>query len=191
MKKIISYTNNFESTINYSTEEANSVKDDILFQEQDYYVSEENYLNEIRHQKQQAFAKQLVNCIKDQHFEYGVYSNADSMVENEFKKNLLVTKNTLNRLFTENFETPEILIGILQIVSRLPMNKIIPEGYTMATAAISHQNIEVQECAVRCFENWTSSISISILKNVSVKLDWLQDYIDTVINNIEEELCHS
>jgi hypothetical protein len=164
--------------------------DIFLFPKENYYTSEENYLNDIR-QKQQTngFAIKLISCIREQHFEYGITSNADILISEEMKKNKLATKATLNELFVNHYDNPSILIGILQVVSR--NENIYPEGCMMATAALSHKNFEVRECGIRCFENWVSEATLKILKNISTEPQWLQDYLSTVIHNIEEELCHT
>lgn len=161
-----------------------------FFPKEDYYTSEENYLNDIR-QKQQKndFAIKLISYIKEQHFEYGVTSNADVLISDEIKKNKLATKTTLNELFVKYYENPTILVGLLQVVSR--NENIYPEGHIMALSALTHKNFEVRECGIRCFENWVNETSLSILKNISTEPQWLQDYLNTVINNIKEELCHT
>lgn len=127
--------------------------EDFIFQQKDYYTSEENYLNEIR-QKQQRndFERKLISCIKEQHFEYGIISKADIFIDEQMKINSLVTKSLLNELFVKNFE--------------------------------------VRECGIRCFENWVSHASLMILRNIKTEPKWLQDYLEIVITNIEEELCH-
>jgi hypothetical protein len=169
-----------------------SDSDDFLIPQENYYTSEENYLNEIR-QKQQKneFERKLISCIIDQHFEYGITSKSDIFIMNQMNINKLVTKSLLNELFVKNFENPSILIGILQVVSRIAHDKINPEGQVMALAALTHKNFEVRECGIRCFENWVSQTSLTILKNISTEPKWLQDYLETVITNIEEELCHT
>jgi hypothetical protein len=165
-------------------------RDIFLFPKENYYTSEENYLNDIRlKQQKNDFAIKLISCIREQHFEYGVTSNADILISDEMKKNKLATKTTLNELFVKHYDNPTILIGILQVVSR--NENIYPEGHMMALNALLHKNFEVRECGIRCFENWVSETTLTILKNISTEPQWLQDYLNTVIDNIEEELCHT
>lgn len=158
-----------------------------LHQNQHFFI--ENELNEIRLKRQEDFAKRLVECIKEQHFEYGVTSMADKMVSEQMNINALATKSTINTLFVQNFKNPKILIGLLQILSRMPIQQITSEGHTMATAAIAHKNIEVKETAIRCLENWGDAEGLEILQNISVDTPWLKDYVNSVITDIQEELC--
>lgn len=159
------------------------------FSYKSHFTFNENQLNEKRLAQQEDFAEQLIQCIKEQHFEYGITSVADKLVSEQMKINALATKHTINKLFTDNYDKPDILIGLLQIISRMPVEQISSEGHTMATAAIAHQNIEVKETAIRCFENWEDTKSLEILQNISVDVAWLQDYVNSIINDIREELC--
>ena len=140
-------------------------------------------------QQKKDFTKKLINCIQDQHFESGIASLADNIVEEALKTDASRTKSVLNDIFVENFHKPSILIGLLQIVSRQPAKMINPEGFLMATASISHKNLEVRECAICCFENWVSPQSLNILENIKTTPKWLQDYVNVIIKNIKEELC--
>jgi len=161
---------------------------DFLYKNQ-YLTFNENELNETRLKLQEGFARQLILCIKEQHFEYGVTSMADQLVSEQMNINALATKNTINKLFIDNYNKPDIVIGLLQVVSRITVEQINPEGYTMATAAISHENHEVKETAIRCLENWGDKKALEILQSISVDIAWLQDYVNSIINDIQEELC--
>jgi len=161
----------------------------VLYENSHFSLPNENGLNEARIELQEDFARQLIQCIKEQHFEYGVTSMADNLVAEQMEINTLATKHTINRLFTDNYNKPDILIGLLQIISRIPIEQISPEGYTIATATIPNENIEVKETAIRCFENWGGNKSLTILQGISVNIDWLKDYINSIINDIREELC--
>lgn len=138
---------------------------------------------------QEDFAKQLIQCIREQHFEYGVTSDADKLISKQMAINTLAIKSILNDLFIKNYDKPDILVGLLQVISRLSVEQINPEGYNMVNVAISHENIEVKETAIRCLENWSDNKSLKILQSISVNEAWLQDYINTVVNDIQEELC--
>ena len=165
---------------------------EITFQKDTYYISDENYINEIRQKQQRpVFERKLISYIREQHFEYGITSKSDLFISEQMSINRLATKSSLNELFVSNYENPSILIGILQVVSRIENNIVNPEGQAMALAALTHRNFEVRECGIRCFENWATKISLTILKNISTEPKWLQEYLETVIKNIEEELCHT
>ena len=149
----------------------------------------ENRLNAQRMNRfRDEFSKHLIQLLREQDFEYGIDTPADGLVRRCFKENEVVLKQWLNQLFIENFCDTRITIGILRVISHIEYHEISPEGVTMAIAAFSHSNIEVQECGIRAFENWCNFKSLEVLKSVSCKEDWLQDYLNQVIADIEEIL---
>lgn len=149
---------------------------------------DENYINQRRLLKLKSqFTPKLLNLILESDFEYGIESEVDVFIRNQMKENSLATKSWLNDIFVENFSNPVILVGILRIISRLSYYEVFPEGQIMATAALSHNDVEVKECGVRAFENWGSLDSIRILENLHVSPPWLQEYIDQVIKDFQKK----
>lgn len=149
---------------------------------------DENYINSKRMQQLKSqFTPNLTKLILESDFEYGIDSEVDVFVRDQMNNNALATKSWLNDIFVENFSNPAMLIGILQIISRLPYLDVYPEGQTMALAALSHDSVEVKECGVRAFENWGSLASLNILKKLHVSPLWLQEYIDTVVQYLQKE----
>ncbi len=134
------------------------------------------------------FTRGLIMLILEEEFEYGLDTKADILVRKKMEQNSLATKEWLNTIFIESFNNTRILLGVLIIVSRFDYSMIYPEGQIMATAALSHEDPEIQECGVRAFENWGNRHSLKILKNLKVTTKWLQEYINEVIDDLEEEL---
>lgn len=151
-------------------------------------IVDDNYVNQSRLLKlKNQFTPQLLNLILESDFEYGIDSQLDVFIRNLMKENSLATKHWLNDIFVENFSNPVILVGILHIISRFSYLEVYPEGQIMATAVLSHSNVEVQECGVRAFESWGTLSSLSILRNVKVATPWLQDYINEVVKDLSRE----
>jgi len=149
---------------------------------------DENYINQRRLLKLKSqFTPRLLNLILESDFEYGIESEVDVFIRNQMKENSLATKSWLNDIFVENISNPVILVGILRIISRLSYYEVLPQGQIMATAALSHNDVEVKECGVRAFENWGSLGSIKILENLHVSPPWLQEYIDQVIKDLRKK----
>lgn len=151
-------------------------------------IVDENHINQTRLLKlREIFTPKLLNLILESDFEYGIASQVDVFMRNQMKENSLVTKSWLNDIFVENFSNPVILVGILRAISRLSYDEICPEGQLIATAALSHSNIEVQECGIRAFESWGTLRSLHILSSISVAVAWLQDYINEVVKDLSKE----
>lgn len=158
-------------------------KTDIIFTSS---AIDENVYNKKRALKlEKDFSQKLLHFIIEDEFEYGFENRADQLVKSQMKINSLATKEWLNKIYVNNYKNPDILIGILRLIARLKVEEISPEGKTMAIAAISHKNLEVQECGIRVFESWGTLDSLDILYNVRVEIAWLQDYLKQVIKNIE------
>jgi hypothetical protein len=109
------------------------------------------------------------------------------LLRNQMQLNSLATKAWLNSIFVENFANPPILVGLLRIIARIDYTDIYPEGQTMAVAALTHKNNEVQECGVRAFESWGSLSDLEILENLKVSTEWLREYIDEVVSDLRKE----
>lgn len=149
---------------------------------------DENYINQRRLDSLRAsFTDQLLDLIREDDFEYGIDTKADMMARDQMKRNALATKSWLNSIFVENFDNSTILVGLLRIVARLNYFDIYPEGQTMAVAALSNSNVEVQECGIRAFESWATLESVHVLESITVSAGWLQDYADQVVVDLRKE----
>lgn len=137
-------------------------------------------------QTKEHFKNNLLQLLKNVEFEFGYKTQADDYINNAIDSYDVFVREWVNEMFLENFENPYILSSILRVISHLDYSQIYPQGITMAIAATRHDDIEVRECGIRCFENWESHESIPILKNLSFSEDWLSDYLFSVITDLEE-----
>ena len=137
--------------------------------------------------EERVFANELISFILNEEFEYGIDTEADALVRRYMALNPLLTKKWINTIFEENSADVSILIGLLRIIARLDYREILPEGQTIAVAALLHKNNEVKECGVRAFESWGTIESLKILKDLKVGIQWLQEYIDDVVSDLREE----
>jgi hypothetical protein len=151
-------------------------------------AAQENIVNQRRMlELRNKFTPKLIQLIQETDFEYGIETQVDTFVRERMSENSVCTKSWLNDIFLENYLNPSILTGILRVISRFDYADIYPEGQTMALAAISHVNSEVQECGIRAFEHWHSLHSLYILERTKGNTPWLQEYIDLVIEDLQKE----
>ena len=136
---------------------------------------------------ERVFANELISFILNEEFEYGIDTEADALVRRYMVLNPLLTKKWINTIFEKNSANVSILIGLLRIIARLDYGEILPEGQTIAVAALLHKDTEVIECGVRAFESWGTIESLKILKDFKVEIQWLQEYIDDVVSDLREE----
>lgn len=136
-------------------------------------------------------SKEFIKILQEEYFEYGITSKSELFVLNKLNSDLLITKNWINSVFIENYHKNEIIVGLLRVISRVDPTLINPEGQVIAMACLSHKSIEVKESAIRIFENWGDITSLNILKNLSIAPTWLQEYVESVIIDLEYNLCQN
>jgi|GEM_PF-2928588 len=136
-------------------------------------------------------SKEFIKILQEEHFEYGITSKSELFIKEKLNVDLLFTKNWLNSIFAENFHQSEVILGILRVISRINQADINPEGQIMAIACFSHKSIEVKEAAIRIFENWGNEISLKTLKNISISPVWLQEYVESIVSDLESDLCQN
>lgn len=177
----------------FNLDSLNIVSDNYLFNNQfEISSSVENQLNSTRENVlREKLTLTLINTILEENFEFGYVSNSEKIIREQFKINALATRNWLSELFINHFNDITILIGLLRIIGRFEENIIFPQGHTIALAALNHKNDEIKELGIRAFENWSSENSIKVLKNIEISPQWLCDYKNQVIAELEEELCHT
>ena len=134
-----------------------------------------------------SITRQLLMAIRNEEFEFGVISNAETIIEKQLAENSLETRNWINDIFVRYYCDTKILTGILHIISRFQEFEMHPQGLTMALAALVHKDDEVKELGVRAFEHWASENSLAVLKHVQVGTPWLQQYIDEVVEDLSLE----
>jgi len=134
------------------------------------------------------YTQKLLHLILESEFEFGFETLADAFVRDRLKENAMATKQWLNDLFLEHFSDINITTGILRIISHFPYKDIVPQGPTIALAALRHQSVEVRECGIRALENWGTMQCLKILQHLHCPEPWLADYVNQIIADMEESL---
>jgi hypothetical protein len=117
--------------------------------------------------------------------ESGISNPSEKIVECLYSENRQKTNILLNELFIKNFHNLPVIIGVLHIISHFEYGLVSPEGQTMAIAALTHQDVEVREYGVKCFENWQHQDGIRILEHIKANEQWFQNYINLVIHDLK------
>lgn len=129
---------------------------------------------------------EFLNLIYSDSFESGHVPLAEHFVLRLLRESKTQTKEWLQRLLLNNFNNFKVLVGLLHIISHIDYDEINPEGQIMALACLSNESIEVQDYAIKAFENWGSKDALIYLKNVKCSEEWLQSYLEEVIADLEE-----
>ena len=134
------------------------------------------------------YEEKLLKLIDSEEPETGVESNAERYFKEILKEDAMVALNTLSRIFMANYSLTgrkiNRIVSILHLLSHIEYKTVHPMGPSLALNGLNHKNDEVNEYAIKCFENWENPESIENLKAVSFSKKWLRDYANQVIKDL-------
>lgn len=145
------------------------------------------YDEKLNIQAKKVFVDKIIKLIKEGDFEFGYENKIDEFVDTHIKKNGSLTKEWLNDIYLKNYSNKTILLGILRIFSRMDLKYANPQGPTMALGVLSNSDSEIVEMGIRAFENWSSYGHIKVLKQLQLPEGWLNEYLISVVKNLEFE----
>jgi len=150
--------------------------------------SAENAANRERlRQFQSAHTARFLQLASETDFEYGYTSSLDLFLQERIRENHSITKEWLNAIFIDGFESVPIATATLRALAHLDYALVAPQGPTIALSALTHRSPEVRECGIRAFESWGTLDCLRILKSVTRQEPWMQQYLEKVISDLEEE----
>lgn len=115
----------------------------------------------------------------------------DSEIEKDFvryyKRSDIATIKWLSDVWLHHLDNSNIILNLVKLMSKHKFNDT--SIYLMIKGLFSHQNIELRDYAIRFFEAMSDKNSLIILKNTMIDYpDWLEEYRQQIINDIEETL---
>lgn len=129
---------------------------------------------------------EIISIIQHDEFLDGEISQSERFIENALLNDQIEDlAEALMQVYLSNLSSPNILEGILVMISSVPYEAIEPSGQIMAMGLLSYKDLSVRDKAVQCFERWNSKKGLSILKSLDCHPKWLQHYVDEVIMYIE------
>lgn len=93
----------------------------------------------------------------------------------------------LMQVYSSNLLNPQILEGVLVMVSCVSYETAAPDGQVMAMGLLSNRELEIRDRAIQCFEKWNSKKGIPVLKSLDCHPKWLQKYVEKVITYLEKD----
>ena len=129
----------------------------------------------------------LLSIMHDDYFEANHIPNSELFVDSLKKQysnyDILIW---LNEIMGENMDNPHILRGLMHIISHYPYQYVHPIGPTMAGVLLNNKDNSVKDFAIKAFENWNSKETIGYLKYTEFSTDWLKEYAQAVIEDLEK-----
>lgn len=132
----------------------------------------------------------LKALLEDEVCESGIENPSEVFFRKLFENNPLEALNAISTVYMDNYDVDtkkvSVAVSILHLISHLEYNQVYPTGQMMALTAIQHKDKELAEYGIKCYENWGNSDGIVKLKAVRFATDWLQEYADQVIADLNE-----
>lgn len=96
------------------------------------------------------------------------------------------TLKWLNDLFIELYGNSLFISTLLHALSHMDYEDVVPNGPTMAMAALSHKDDRVVSYAVKSFYNWNSKETLKFMRDVEPKATWVNLEWKKVIEHLEK-----
>lgn len=133
------------------------------------------------------FSTRITSMLRNEDFECGIQNQSEYYFRKCLMKNKDETLYKTLSAFINNFHSnnSHIIVGFLHIVSHLEYKQVLPTGQSIAIMALNYNDSEVQEYAIKCFENWGEIDGIKMLEAVKFTDKWLGDYAKNVIEDLK------
>lgn len=137
--------------------------------------------------------KHLENMLSYEISECGIANPSEDYFSATYKENFDEGLSVLNKLFVKHYgkqekENINLMIGILHILSHFEFELVSSMNNLMVPKALKHENEEICEYAIKCYENWENFdfFSLQLLKQVKHRPNvskWLCEYSKSVLAN--------
>lgn len=130
------------------------------------------------------FKTGLIAMLESDNFEPDKKSITERYVEQWLARKPTLSQLVIMQLFLESRSNDKRIIGILNLLAHLDVEKFRPSNEIIAVGAFSHRSNEVKECALRAFEYWEHKDLAAGLKDHRLTPKWLDDYRISIISDI-------
>ncbi|MEE1902662.1 hypothetical protein V0R39_10500 [Pseudomonas inefficax] len=130
------------------------------------------------------FKSGLIAMLENDTFEPDRKSITERYVEQWLIRKPALSQLVIMQLFLESRSNDKRIIGILNLLAHLDVQKFYPANEIIAVGAFSHKSNEVKECALRAFEYWENEELAAGLRNHRLTPQWLDDYRTSIISDI-------
>lgn len=76
--------------------------------------------------------------------------------------------------------------NVMVCLSQIEYRQLNDKAAVLAVAATRSENLDVQEIAIMCFENWEDKQACRFLEGMKFEESWLQEYANEVIEYVKE-----
>ena len=109
------------------------------------------------------------------------------IIDIEHQHRMRILGEVVQTVYVHCFDRPMFLVGICKALLRYDLDEVNPWGSTMLAGLINHPDERVKEYVIQLIDNWKDTDLLPILKTIQVSEDWLQDYINDVVETMERK----
>lgn len=124
----------------------------------------------------------------DEYIEDGYISNSQKLYSTISKSyGKVVAGMFLNKIYMKNSRNSKIIKSLLFVLGQIDPADLrgVEEG--ILAFAILNKDYEIKDLALQCFEKWNSKRYLELLKSIDTGVEYLQNYIKSIIEDIESE----
>lgn len=131
---------------------------------------------------------ELVSALQFFEYENENFTSAEKkIIEIEHRYNMRILGEIIQNVYVRHFDNPRYLTGICKALLRYDLDEVSPWGVIMLTGFLNHPDEQVKEYAIQLIDNWNDTELLPILKTLHVSSEWLNNYINDVIENLEKK----
>ena len=151
-----------------------------------YLGSIAKYEKETREQYIAKATQQLIDRIKFYNYDEETEELFWPVIDNIVSKfSISVLGSAFQSIIVKYNDLPNILCAIAKCLCSFDLAETSSWGPMILISLLSHKDETVKEYAVMLLENWEDRELLPILRNIDCHTNWLKEYINSVIANLE------
>lgn len=135
------------------------------------------------------YSQTFIHSLKLTDFEDGIDNLVTIEVREFVKRNLFVTYNWLNTIYSNNQKDSDVIAGLLRIIGVVVEQENSDMLLPIVIAGLANKNSKTQEAALMVIEQWRTKNCLDALQTTNFSSVWLKEYAKQIEAELIEELC--
>ena len=135
------------------------------------------------------YSQPFIHSLKLTDFEDGIDNLVTIEVREFVRRNLFVTYNWLNTIYSNNQKDSDVIAGLLRIIGMVVEQENSDMLLPIVIAGLANKNSKTQEAALMVIEQWRTKNCLDALQTTNFSSVWLKEYAKQIEAELIEELC--
>lgn len=135
------------------------------------------------------YSQPFIHSLKLTDFEDGIDNLVTIEVREFVRRNLFVTYNWLNTIYSNNQKDSDVIAGLLRIIGMVVEQENSDMLLPIVIAGLANKNSKTQEAALMVIEQWRTKNCLDALQTTNFSSVWLKEYAKQIEVELIEELC--